>query len=105
MDAAAQTSTPSQTGIAGPPPKLSIDKFADGGIVCLKLAGTIDESFEGKKLAAPETDSSFPQWPLFAKLNSFDPSKVALEKVGIPVREPMLAAGEVDAVLGPSFTS
>ncbi|HTJ45532.1 MAG TPA: hypothetical protein VL463_25685 [Kofleriaceae bacterium] len=52
MDAAAQPSTPSQTGIAGPPPKLSIDKFADGGIVCLKLAGTIDESFEGKKLAA-----------------------------------------------------
>jgi hypothetical protein len=52
MDAAAQPSTPSQAGIAGPPPKLSIDKFADGGIVCLKLAGTIDESFEGKKLSA-----------------------------------------------------
>jgi anti-anti-sigma regulatory factor len=51
MEAAAQPS-PSQTGLAGPPPKLSIDKFADGGIVCLKLAGTIDESFEGKKLAA-----------------------------------------------------
>ncbi len=33
------------------PPKLQIDKFADGGIVCLRLAGTIDESFEGKKLA------------------------------------------------------
>jgi anti-anti-sigma regulatory factor len=33
------------------PPKLAIDKFADGGIVCLRLSGTIDESFEGKKLA------------------------------------------------------
>jgi anti-anti-sigma regulatory factor len=51
MDAAAQQS-PSQPGLAGPPPKLSIDKFADGGMVCLKLAGTIDEAFEGKKLAA-----------------------------------------------------
>jgi hypothetical protein len=36
---------------APPPPKLAIDKFADGGIVCLRLSGTIDESFEGKKLA------------------------------------------------------
>lgn len=36
---------------APPPPKLAIDKFADGNLVCLKLAGTIDESFEGKRLA------------------------------------------------------
>jgi hypothetical protein len=33
-------------------PKLSIEKFADGGLSCLKFAGTIDESFEGKKLGA-----------------------------------------------------
>jgi hypothetical protein len=32
--------------------KLSIEKFADGGLSCLKFAGTIDESFEGKKLGA-----------------------------------------------------
>jgi anti-anti-sigma regulatory factor len=31
--------------------KLKIDKFSDGPITCLKLAGTIDEDFEGKKLA------------------------------------------------------
>ncbi len=30
--------------------KLSVERFADGGIVCLKFGGTIDESFEGKKL-------------------------------------------------------
>jgi anti-anti-sigma regulatory factor len=57
MDAAAQPSSGSPPGGPvpagqGAAPKLSIDKFADGGIVCLKLAGTIDESFEGKKLAA-----------------------------------------------------
>jgi hypothetical protein len=32
--------------------KLRIEKFADGGITCLKLAGIIDEQFEGKKIAA-----------------------------------------------------
>jgi len=53
MEAAPQT--PPQTpgapapGAAG---KISIDKFSDGGIVCLKFGGTIDESFEGKKLAS-----------------------------------------------------
>jgi hypothetical protein len=32
--------------------KLKIDKFADGQIVCLKFAGTVDEDFDGKKIAA-----------------------------------------------------
>ncbi|MBV8757464.1 MAG: hypothetical protein JO257_09325, partial [Deltaproteobacteria bacterium] len=32
-------------------PKLSIEKFADGGIACLKFTGTIDEGFDGKKIA------------------------------------------------------
>ena len=30
--------------------KLTVEKFADGGIACLKFSGTIDESFHGKKL-------------------------------------------------------
>ncbi len=53
MDAAAPHQQPTVVGIPGVPagPKLQIDKFADGGIVCLRLSGTIDESFEGKKLA------------------------------------------------------
>jgi anti-anti-sigma regulatory factor len=43
----------SQAIIPGAPAqKLSIEKFADGGIACLKFSGTIDESFEGKKLGA-----------------------------------------------------
>src|SRR6188768_4050482 len=32
--------------------KLSVEKFADGAIACLKFSGTIDEGFEGKKLGA-----------------------------------------------------
>ncbi|MDB4953066.1 MAG: hypothetical protein JWO36_635 [Myxococcales bacterium] len=46
---------PSQLTIQAPPvdpgpAKLTIEKFADGGITCLKFSGTIDESFDGKKL-------------------------------------------------------
>lgn len=54
----------SQPGIAQPPsgetaalPKLSIEKFADGNIACLKFVGTIDESFEGAKLGRSITAS------------------------------------------------
>ena len=40
---------------AGQPPaverKLTIEKFADGPITCLKFVGTIDETFDGKKIA------------------------------------------------------
>src|SRR6185503_20453117 len=32
-------------------PKLKIDKLSDGAITCLRLTGTIDEAFDGKKLA------------------------------------------------------
>lgn len=32
--------------------KLTIDKFADGAIMCLKFSGTIDEDFHGKQIAA-----------------------------------------------------
>lgn len=50
----AQPHRPSKPAIPGPAgepgPKLTIEKFADGGIACLKFAGTIDEGFEGKKL-------------------------------------------------------
>jgi anti-anti-sigma regulatory factor len=43
-------SRPSQPGLSAAQPKLSIEKFADGGVACIKFVGTIDESFEGKKL-------------------------------------------------------
>jgi anti-anti-sigma regulatory factor len=33
------------------PPKLAIEKFADAGVTLLKFTGTIDEAFDGKKVA------------------------------------------------------
>lgn len=43
---------PTPTPAAQPAPKLAIDKFSDGGIACLRFSGTVDEAFEGRKLAA-----------------------------------------------------
>jgi NitT/TauT family transport system substrate-binding protein len=60
-------------------------------------------SLEDKKLGGSPASATFEQWPLFAKLNDIDTSKVMIEKTGIPVRVPMLAAGQLDAVLGYSF--
>ena len=40
-----------------------------------------------------------------SQANGIDASKVTIENVGFPVREPMLAAGQVDAITGFSFSS
>jgi NitT/TauT family transport system substrate-binding protein len=63
------------------------------------------KDLEGKTLGAPALDRAFMQWPIFAQANGIDASKVAIENVGFPVREPMLAAGQVDAITGLSFSS
>lgn len=60
---------------------------------------------EGKKLGVPPAEPASALWPVFARLNALDPAKVAVVSVGLPVREPMLAAGELDAVTGASHTS
>ncbi len=64
---------------------------------------TEPKNLEGKKLGAPPTSSTIGQWPLFAKLNGIEVSKVTIENIATPVRAPMLAAGQLDAVLGFSF--
>lgn len=61
------------------------------------------KQLEGKRLGAPTAGATYAQWPLFAKLNGIDVSKVTIENIGIPVRAPMLAAGQIDAALGYSF--
>src|SRR5256886_15472859 len=70
-----------------------------------RRSGVITEpkQLENKKLGAPPTGITFGEWPLFAKLNNIDMSKVTIETIGIPLRAPMLAAGQIDAALGYSF--
>jgi NitT/TauT family transport system substrate-binding protein len=65
----------------------------------------VPKDLEGKKLGAPQGDATFAQWPIFARANDIDASKVRVENVGFPVREPMLAAAQVDAITGFSFSS
>jgi anti-anti-sigma regulatory factor len=43
---------PTGTTDPGQKPKLRLDKVSDGGITLVKLSGTIDEQFEGKKIAS-----------------------------------------------------
>jgi NitT/TauT family transport system substrate-binding protein len=66
---------------------------------------TTPKSLEGKKLGAPAADGAFAQWKIFVQANGIDASKVMIENVGFPVREPMLAAAQVDAIAGFSFSS
>ena len=63
------------------------------------------QDLEDKRLGAPAADASFAQWKIFVEANKIDVAKVRIENVGIPVREPMLAAGQVDAITGFSFSS
>jgi NitT/TauT family transport system substrate-binding protein len=75
-------------------------------IVGRKSKGVTDDpkSLVGKKFGAPAADGAYAQWPIFKAVNKLDDSAMKFENVGFPVREPMLASGEVDAVFGFSFS-
>jgi NitT/TauT family transport system substrate-binding protein len=75
-------------------------------IVARKSRGvTKPKDLEGKVLGAPPPDGAFAQWKIFVQANGIDASKVKIEAVGFPVREPMLQNGQVDAITGFSFSS
>src|SRR5215213_150010 len=58
-----------------------------------------------KSRGAPAADGAYAQWKIFVQANGIDASKVKIENVGFPVREPMLQSGQVDAITGFSFSS
>ena len=60
---------------------------------------------EGSVLGAPPPDGAWAQFPIFAAENGIDMSTITVEPVGFPVREPMLAEGNVASVTGFSFSS
>ncbi len=66
---------------------------------------TDPKSLEGKTLGAPPPDGAFAQWKAFAQVAKLDLSKIKIESVGFPVREPMLAQGKVQGIFGFSFSS
>lgn len=63
------------------------------------------KDLEGKKLGAPAPDGAYAQWPIFVQTTGIDASKVSIENVGFPVREPMLVSGAVDAITGFAFST
>src|SRR4051794_35081625 len=76
-------------------------------IIGRKSRGVTKEvsSLAGKKVGAPAADGAYAQWPIFKAVNKIDDTGMKFENVGFPVREPMLAQGEVDAVFGFAMTS
>jgi NitT/TauT family transport system substrate-binding protein len=60
---------------------------------------------QGKTLGVAEGDLSARLWPAVAKLNGIKPSSVKQSSISAAVREPMLSAGQVDAVTGFSYLS
>jgi NitT/TauT family transport system substrate-binding protein len=63
------------------------------------------KDLEGHRLGAPADSDAFGEWPIFAKANDIDVAKVAVENVAFSVRDPMLAAGQLDAITGLSYSS
>ncbi len=60
---------------------------------------------EGKTLGVTEGDLSIRLWPALARQNGIRIASVKLNKISAAVREPMLSAGQVDAVAGFSYLS
>ena len=77
--------------------------FAVVGRKSLGIEGIDD--VEGMTLGAPPPDGAWAQFEAFAQANDIDMGTIAVEPVGFPTREPMLAEGEVDGVTGFSFSS
>jgi NitT/TauT family transport system substrate-binding protein len=60
---------------------------------------------EGKTLGVADSDLSIRLWPALARQNGIKIASVKLNKISAAVREPMLSAGQVDAVAGFSYLS
>lgn len=75
-------------------------------IVARKSRGVISlGSLEGKVLGVADRDLAIRLWPALAKRNNIKLAAVKQEKISAAVREPMLSAGQVDAVTGFSYLS
>jgi NitT/TauT family transport system substrate-binding protein len=60
---------------------------------------------EGKTIGVAEGDLSFHLWPALARQNGIKTSGMKIYRMSAAVREPILSAGQVDAVAGFSYLS
>lgn len=59
----------------------------------------------GKKVGTPQRDPASALWKVFMATNALPPERITVENIGLPVREPMLASGQIDAVTAMSYYS
>ncbi|MBR2117819.1 MAG: ABC transporter substrate-binding protein [Pseudomonadota bacterium] len=75
-------------------------------IIARKSRGIATMSdIEGKTIGVVDGDLAARLWPTIARKNDIKLDKVRTERISAAVREPMLSAGQVDAVTGFSFLS
>jgi NitT/TauT family transport system substrate-binding protein len=75
-------------------------------IIARKSRGIATMSdIEGKTIGIVDGDLAARLWPAIARLNNIKRDKIKTEKISAAVREPMLSAGQLDAVTGFSFLS
>lgn len=75
-------------------------------IVARKSRGIATMSdIEGKTIGIVDGDLAARLWPAVARRNNIKLDKIKVEKISAAVREPMLSAGQLDAVTGFSFLS
>ncbi len=75
-------------------------------VTSLKKSGIAKpKDLEGRLVGAPAADGAYANWAAFIKASGVDASKVRIENVGFPVREPMLMQGKVDAIVGFAYSA
>jgi len=93
---------------AAPPVKAVFVLFnkAPYAIVARKSRGIhVLSDLEGKTLGMADGDLSAHLWPALVRDNGIKVSTIKLSRISSAVREPMLSAGQVDAVTGFSYQS
>jgi NitT/TauT family transport system substrate-binding protein len=91
-----------------PPVKAMFVLFnrAPYAIVARKSRGIhLLSDLDGKTVGVADSDLSIRLWPALARQNGIDVSHVKFFKMSAAVREPVLSAGQVDAVAGFSYLS
>jgi len=75
-------------------------------VTSLKKSGILKpKDLEGRLVGAPAADGAYANWASFIKAAGVDGSKVRIENIGFPVREPMLMQGKLDAIVGFGYSS
>lgn len=80
--------------------------YSPAAVLALKKSGIAKPSdLNGKKLGAPVFDAGRKAFPIFVKANGLNDKSITWTSMDPPLRETMLARGDVDAITGFTFTS